>query len=75
MIINPAPQDPANTEYDTGAFKDYTQQAFDQIDAALFCGDEFEDIRRRSMMRRFINRWLRRLGQLSEADAERHTPI
>ncbi len=49
---------------DFEVFRIPTGEALDQVDAALFTGDEFEHPNARLFLREVIERWNRRLSEL-----------
>jgi hypothetical protein len=59
-------------DYSTEVFRSHTAEAVDQIDAALFSGDEFLSLAARVALRRMFKRWSERLAELTGEDMHAH---
>ena len=46
--------------------RDYIENACEEIDAAMFSGDEFDEKDEREKLREYIGRWERRMKELEE---------
>lgn len=59
-------------DYDTKVFRHHTAMAVDQIDAAIFSGDEFMSLHARVALRKLIRRWEKQLAELADDDMRAH---
>ncbi len=59
-------------DYDTKVFRHHTAMAVDQIDAAIFSGDEFTKLQPRVALRKLIRRWEKQLQELSDDEMREH---
>jgi hypothetical protein len=58
----------AKDEWNTGV--QYLDDSFNEIDAALFSGDGFEDEHRVAVLERYVERWARKVVEIKKGLAE-----
>ncbi|MCS4088534.1 hypothetical protein [Rhizobium sp. BK176] len=58
----------AKDQWNTGV--EYLDNAFNEIDAALFSGDGFEDEHRVAVLERYVERWSRKVVEIKKELAE-----
>ena len=50
--------------------RDYIENACEDIDSAMFCGDAFHDPEHRRELTKYIERWQREMATYQELDDE-----
>lgn len=46
--------------------RDYIEEACEQIDAAIFSGDAFEDFEHRKELRKYMSRWTNQMDEIQK---------